>query len=122
MIKAPRQMILNHLIRQRLEYPRLAPDSLSIFRFRGMDSPPVHYPRRRIARLAALPFPPNGENIFASAKQIPIKRNLSFWCVDFGCGAECWLCNRGGLRNGLLGKRMIPNPGPVILGLGAEGL
>src|SRR5216684_340127 len=44
-------MIPNLIIRQRLEYPCLAPHSLSIFRFRSMDGTPVHAACRRVARL-----------------------------------------------------------------------
>jgi len=50
------QMILNHLIPQRQEYPRLAPNFLSIFRFYSLEGMAVHHTCRPIAGLAALTF------------------------------------------------------------------
>ena len=78
--------------------------TIESYRASSSGGPPVHRPRRRIAKLAALPFPPNSENIFASAKQIPKERNLSFWCVDFACGDDCWLCDSGDLGNCVVGR------------------
>src|SRR6266567_663229 len=78
-------MIPNRIIRQWLEYPRLAPHSLSIFWFRSMDGTPVHAASRRVARLAALSFPPKGKNVFAPMKQLSKERDLFFWRVDIVC-------------------------------------
>src|SRR5216684_3129338 len=109
-------MIPNRIIRQWLEYPRLAPHSLSIFRFRSMDGTPVHAASRRVARLAALSFPPKGKNVFAPMKQISKERDLFFWRVDFACGDGRRLCDRGRLGNGSTGERMInPEYGPEPL-------
>ena len=82
------QMILNHFICQGLEYPRLAPDFLPILWFCSMDGVPIHLTCWQISRLAALPFPSDGKNIFSSAKLIPKERDLSFWCVNFTRGGR----------------------------------
>src|SRR6266404_581270 len=111
-------MIPNRIIRQWLEYPRLAPHSLSIFRFRSMDGTPVHAASRRVARLAALSFPPKGKNVLAPMQQISKERDLFFWRIDFGCGDGRRLCDRERLGNGFTGERMINpkyGPEPLIL-------